>query len=117
MAIKLRGKTAAQLAALDPVLYERQLCFETDTRKAKLGDGVSAWNALPYAISNRATEFIHSQTSPSSEWIINHNFGARPSIAVTNEGGDVVITEIVHASVNQARIYFASPTAGEARCL
>lgn len=43
-----RGGTAAALAALNEVLLEREWCVETDTRKVKIGDGATAWNALPY---------------------------------------------------------------------
>jgi hypothetical protein len=33
----------------NPVLADRQMGWETDTRRVKLGDGVTAWNDLPYA--------------------------------------------------------------------
>ena len=46
--IKIRARTAAQWAALNEVLLARELGFETDTRKYKLGDGVTRWNSLPY---------------------------------------------------------------------
>lgn len=45
------GNTAAELATLNPVGFERQLVFETDTLKAKLLDGVNHYNDLPYVIS------------------------------------------------------------------
>lgn len=47
--IQLRGGTAAEWAAKDPVLAQREPGIETDTGKAKYGDGVKAWTALPYA--------------------------------------------------------------------
>lgn len=43
------GHTAAEWAASNPVLLDREEAFETDTRKIKFGDGVTAWNSLPYA--------------------------------------------------------------------
>lgn len=43
-----RGGTAAALTALNEVPLERELVFETDTHRSKLGDGVTAYNALPY---------------------------------------------------------------------
>lgn len=49
--IKQRGDTAATWAAINPVLGDREVGWETDTRKAKLGNGVTAWNALPYVVS------------------------------------------------------------------
>jgi len=46
--IQLRGGTAAQWAASNPILAERELVVETDTKKIKIGDGATAYNALPY---------------------------------------------------------------------
>lgn len=48
--ILTRGDTAANWAAENPILMEREFGFETDTLKAKWGDGVSAWNLLDYAV-------------------------------------------------------------------
>jgi hypothetical protein len=43
-----RADTAAVLAARNEVLLNKELCFETDTGLYKLGNGVTAYNALPY---------------------------------------------------------------------
>ncbi len=41
--------TAAVLKAKNPVLLKGEVVYESDTRKHKIGDGSTAWNALPYA--------------------------------------------------------------------
>ena len=41
--------TAAVLKAKNPVLLKGEVVYESDTRKHKVGDGSTAWNALPYA--------------------------------------------------------------------
>ncbi|WP_300867632.1 hypothetical protein [uncultured Alistipes sp.] len=41
--------TAAALAAKNPVLLKGEVVYESDTRKHKVGDGATAWNALQYA--------------------------------------------------------------------
>ena len=46
--VQLRGGTAAAATAANPVLAARELGLETDTGKYKVGNGVTAWNALPY---------------------------------------------------------------------
>lgn len=46
---RVRGRTAAQWAASNEVLLERELGLETDTRKFKFGTGATPWNSLPYA--------------------------------------------------------------------
>lgn len=46
--IRLRRDTAANWTSANPVLLNGEVGFETDTRKLKLGDGTTAWNALLY---------------------------------------------------------------------
>lgn len=46
--IQLRRDTAANWTAANPVLYLGEIGVETDTHKAKFGDGVTAWNSLAY---------------------------------------------------------------------
>jgi hypothetical protein len=46
--IQLRGDTAANWTAENPVLAEREMALETDTDQFKVGDGVTAWNSLAY---------------------------------------------------------------------
>lgn len=47
--IQLRRGTAAEWTAANPVLALGEPGHERDTGKLKLGDGVTAWAALPYA--------------------------------------------------------------------
>jgi uncharacterized coiled-coil protein SlyX len=44
----LRGGTAAQWAAANPVLALFEQGYESDTQQRKVGDGTTAWDALPY---------------------------------------------------------------------
>lgn len=62
--IQLRGGTAAAWAAANPVLDDREPGVETDTRKIKYGDGVTAWNVLPYAAGGGggAVDSVDGQT-------------------------------------------------------
>lgn len=46
--IRQRRGTAAEWVAANPVLRLGEVGWETDTRLAKLGNGVTAWNALDY---------------------------------------------------------------------
>lgn len=45
---RLRGGTAAEWAAANPVLLAREPGVETDTAKLKFGDGATQWKNLPY---------------------------------------------------------------------
>lgn len=48
--IQLRRDTAAAWAAANPVLLAGEAGVESDTRLLKIGDGVTAWNALAYFV-------------------------------------------------------------------
>lgn len=47
--IQLRRDTASNWTSFNPLLVEGELGIETDTKKYKLGDGVSLWADLGYA--------------------------------------------------------------------
>lgn len=44
----VRGGTAADLSSVNEVPLERELVYETDTGKSKLGDGTTHYNDLDY---------------------------------------------------------------------
>lgn len=71
----------------------------------------------PPGPASAAADYIHPQAAASAEWIVNHNLGVEPQIAVLTPGGVEVIADVVHISPNQARIYFAQPVTGQARCI
>lgn len=47
--LQQRRALASQWTSTNPVLADGEFAFETDTRKMKIGDGVTAWNSLAYA--------------------------------------------------------------------
>lgn len=46
--IQFRRDTAANWATNNPTPSAGEPCFETDTGKSKIGDGITAYNSLPY---------------------------------------------------------------------
>ena len=46
--IQLRRGTAAEWSASNPILTEGEVGVETDTKKLKVGDGLTVWASLPY---------------------------------------------------------------------
>lgn len=46
--IQIKRGTAASATANNPILADGEFGYETDTSKIKVGDGVTAWNSLPY---------------------------------------------------------------------
>ena len=76
------------------------------------GIGVQGPKGEPGSSGDITYDF--TQSSASATWTINHNLGFRPDVEVRNSGGQVVMAEILHVSINQAIIYFSSPTTGSA---
>lgn len=63
---RAKNKTAAQWASENPILRDGELGHEKDTHKSKVGDGVTAWNGLPYeGVSKLGTPEIISNFSVS----------------------------------------------------
>ena len=46
--VQLRRGTAARWAAKNPLLLAGEEGYETDSRRSKVGDGLTRWNSLPY---------------------------------------------------------------------
>jgi hypothetical protein len=61
--------------------------------------------------------YVHAQTTPQAEWIVNHGLGYKPSVSVYTLGGVEVEAEVVHISDFQLRVRFGSPQTGYARCV
>lgn len=57
--IQFKRGTAARWAELNIVLKAGQPGFVTDTNRIKIGDGVTAWNDLPYVGENSV---VNAQT-------------------------------------------------------
>jgi hypothetical protein len=47
----LRGDTLANWATINPILAQREIGLEDDTRQFKVGDGVTPWNDLEYYLT------------------------------------------------------------------
>jgi hypothetical protein len=61
--------------------------------------------------------YVHTQTTPQTEWIVNHGLGYKPVVSVYTLGGVEMEAEIVHISDFQLRVRFGVPQAGYARCV
>lgn len=74
----------------------------------------------PYATKAELQElesrlsYYHVVYEPSTEWLVTHNLGYKPSVKVIDSTGEVVIPDIEYVDDNTVRITFANPTFGEA---
>lgn len=62
-----------------------------------------------------ASTYEHTQSVSSASWVINHNLGYRPNVSVSDGAGNLVISNVVHHSINQVELQFNSPITGSAR--
>lgn len=99
--IQLRRDTAANWTSADTVLSQGELGVETDTLKAKLGDGSTAWTSLGYfgdvsSINNIGDVTISGESSgevlqwDGAAWV-NAAIDALPS--QTGNGGKYLTTD------------------------
>lgn len=59
--------------------------------------------------------YVHSQSSPSTTWTINHNMGIRPAVELLDTGGQEIDGDVSHTSVNQTIVRLNPASAGIAR--
>ena len=59
--------------------------------------------------------YIHTQSTVSTTWTINHNMGFRPSVELLDSGSQEIDGEVSHPSVNQTVVTLNPASAGLAR--
>ena len=66
--------------------------------------------------SGLSPKYTHTQVSPATTWIVNHNLGFKPSTTVLSVGGvDITASvQIIHISNNQIQILANPAVAGSA---
>jgi hypothetical protein len=80
--VQLRGDTAANWTAANPVLAAREFAIETDTSRYKIGNGSTAWTSLAYS------------SLPSNAIISGGALGTPSSGTLTNTTGLPISTGV-----------------------
>jgi len=87
-----------------------------------VGTGVTASDD---ALANRTTvtipgggvgsdaNYVHTQGSPSTTWVVVHNLNKYVAVDVVDTGGSVVIPNVHYDSLNGVTLIFGSPTSGK----
>ena len=95
--IQLRRGTTAEWVASNPILAEGEVGVETDTKKLKVGDGLTVWASLPYInLTPAAAASIYAP-------IANPTFTGVPAAPTATSGTNttqVATTAFVTAAVN-----------------
>ena len=96
--IVLRNDTAANWKSANPTLLKGEAGYETDTQKLKFGDGVTAWNALPYVIDPSSTKTnvyqIDIGTDEDHQTAITQALGG----AVAKQGDICIVKELIYGA-------------------
>jgi len=66
------------------------------------------------AVAGGDKEFIYTQVSASSSWVITHNLSKFPSVTVVDSGNNIVIGDITYNDLNTLTINFTASFSGKA---
>jgi hypothetical protein len=77
--IQIRRGTTSQWSTTNPILASGEMGYDTDLKRMKIGDGVTAWNSLAFEIAD-VQDF--TATIPTTGWSGSGPF----TIAVTVNG-------------------------------
>lgn len=82
--ILLRRDTAANWVKANPILDSGEPGYETDTTRLKIGNGITAWNLLPYFGSIYASSYsTHTVGTGSKTFLVSTGLAFIPNMIVT----------------------------------
>ncbi len=88
--IQMRRDSAADWTSNDPTLASGEIGFETDTGKAKFGDGSTAWTSLDYFAGEAGGTAFNIVLTPQSSCGPAANFATQDTIAGGSTPAEVV---------------------------
>ena len=65
-------------------------------------------------IFTATANFVFTQGTPASQWVVNHDLGKKCSVTVVNSANEVVIGQITYNSDNQVTLDFDGSFSGKA---
>lgn len=63
--------------------------------------------------SGNAT-YVYDQTTAASTWVIQHNLGRYPDVAIIDQSGDTVLADYVYTDTNTVTVSFSEAMMGKA---
>jgi len=92
-----------------------------DNQAAARGDHVHpaiVWDDVQGkpTITGEDKTYRHVQSGAVDTWVIAHNLGKYPTVAVVDTSGAVMIGEIHYTNLGALTITFSAPVSGEAYC-
>jgi hypothetical protein len=118
--IQLRRDLAANWVTVNPPLAQGELGVEYDTGKAKLGDGVSRWEDLPYwapAGQDQGADKNFTQAFTVTDTVdVAHGLNKYPAVSVIDTAGTEVEGDVDYTSLNNLTVTFSAPFSGTVTC-
>lgn len=110
--ILTRNDTATNWSSINPVLGKAEAAYETDTRKLKFGDGVTAYNDLPY-FGGEATGGVYTVEVEADE---DHMTAITEAVGENelNKGDIAIVRETLVGALKEYTAYVYSGTQWEA---
>jgi len=127
---------AAVWAQKNPLLQRGEIGNESDTHRAKIGDGTTLWNDLPYTDNASVQDitgagnivvtrtgnnvvitektFVFEMGVAQNEWVITHNLNKRPSVVVVDSANTVFEPGVEYIDDNTVKITMNAPFKGYA---
>jgi len=84
------------------------------TKTSDLDNDVGYVTKEEVSVIAQDKSFEHSQIVPSMTWVVIHNLGKRPAVAITDSAGNLVTGDVKHESANKVVISFTAAFAGKA---
>ncbi len=61
--------------------------------------------------------YLHTQVTETATWVVPHNLGHYPYVAVTDSTNHLAFAEVFHLTTDTLEVRFSTPQTGLARCI
>jgi hypothetical protein len=94
--------------------YDGDIFIDTDTGNFYGPKTAGEWSGTPFFSANFTTRHVHTQGAATATWTITHGLGGKPSVAVVDSAGTVVVGEVRYDSNTVVTVLFTTPFSGYA---
>ena len=77
---------------------------------------IQPWRLIPGPPGPPGTDltYVHTQSTASDEWTVQHNLGKMPSVTVVDSADNIVIGDVTYVDENNLVIKFRGAFSGKA---
>lgn len=98
--LRLKSRTREEFTLENPVLLSGEQAFETDTKRVKIGDGVTQYNSLEYSFDRDILDFVKDAGFDGDETNLKDQLQSALPIVTVNDvedlpsGNQIILLEI-----------------------